>query len=155
MGEVEAGPKIGGTERWVRMRRRFDAPPERVFRAWADPEELARWFPERVDGGLAVGARSSLVWSDHSVAWDVIEANPNHSFVVRWDGSPDDSVVSTLRITIDAAGYGSRLSLDDGPFPIEQPDALQAWASAIERWSEALAMLRAHLDFSVDLRGRG
>ena len=49
-------------ERWVRMRRRFDAPPDRVYRTWADPEELARWFPERVEGGLAVGSRCVLWW---------------------------------------------------------------------------------------------
>lgn len=50
------------------------------------------------------------------------------------------------------ARYGSRLELEGGPFPLDQPGAIEAWAEAIEGWSEALAMLRAHLDFSVDLR---
>jgi hypothetical protein len=35
------------------------------------------------------------------------------------------------------------------------PGAIDAWAKAIEVWSDALAKLRAHLDFSVDLRPRG
>jgi hypothetical protein len=52
------------------------------------------------------------------------------------------------------AGYGSRLALEDGPFPIDQPGAVDAWAKSIDGWSEALAMLRAHLDYSVDLRWR-
>jgi uncharacterized protein YndB with AHSA1/START domain len=28
----------------IRLERRFDAPPKRVFRAWCDPKDLARWI---------------------------------------------------------------------------------------------------------------
>ena len=52
-------------------------------------------------------------------------------------------------------GRWARLDLVDGPFPLDQPGAIDAWAEALENWGEALAMLRAHLDFSVDLRPRG
>jgi uncharacterized protein YndB with AHSA1/START domain len=155
MGAEESGPPGGNTlPRWVRMHRRLTAAPERAFRAWADPEELARWFPDRIEGGLAVGSRSVLVWSERRVWWDVIEADPSHSFVFRWPWPPKDGLVTTVRVTIEAAGYGSLLALEDGPFPIDQPGAFDAWARSIEGWSEALAMLRAHLDFSVDLRWR-
>lgn len=142
-------------ERWVRMRRRLDAPPDRVYRTWTDPEELARWLPERIEGGLAVGSRSGLVWSDHRVWWEVMEATPNRIFTFRRAWQPDDRLVTETRITIDPAGYGTRLELQDGPFPLGLPGALDAWANAIETWSDALAKLRAHIDFSVDLRPRG
>jgi uncharacterized protein YndB with AHSA1/START domain len=155
VSDEEAGPRVGNAlQRWVRMRRRLGAAPERVFRAWADPEELARWFPEQVEGGLAVGLRSMLVWPERRVWWDVIEANPSRSFVFRWPWLPDDTLVTTVKVAIEPVGYGSRLALEDGPFPIERPGTLDAWAKSIEGWSEALAMLRAHLDFSVDLRWR-
>jgi uncharacterized protein YndB with AHSA1/START domain len=146
-----------GTERrrWVRLRRRFNAPPERVFRAWADPEELARWFPEQIEGALAVGSRSVLVWSDRRVWWEVSQVHPNETFVFRWPWLPDGGLVTEVRVTIGPAGYGSRLELEDGPFPLDAPGAIDAWAQAIEIWADALAMLRAHLDFSVDLRPRG
>ena len=49
---------------------------------------------------------------------------------------------------------GSRLVLHDGPYPIDTPAGLEAWAAAIERWTEAVTMLRAYLDFFVDLRPR-
>ncbi|MGZ8562392.1 MAG: SRPBCC family protein [Candidatus Limnocylindria bacterium] len=142
-------------QRWVRMHRRLDAPPDRVYRTWADPEELARWFPERIEGGLAVGSRSVLVWSDHRVWWDVTQARPNRTFAFRWPWLPDEGLVTDVHVTIEPAGYGSRLELEDGPFPLDVAGGIDAWAEAIEVWSDALAKLRAHLDFSVDLRPRG
>jgi uncharacterized protein YndB with AHSA1/START domain len=150
--QVPAGTEL---QRSIRMIRRLDAPPDRVYRTWTDPEELARWFSDRVEGGLAVGSRSVLVWSNRRVWWEVIEARPNRVFAVRWPWLPDDRLVTDVQVTIEAAGYGSRLELRDGPFPLDMPGAIDAWAKAIELWSDALAKLRAHLDFSVDLRPRG
>jgi uncharacterized protein YndB with AHSA1/START domain len=142
------------TNRWIRLRRRLDASPDRVFRAFADPEELARWFPERVEGGLAVGARSLLVWPDQRVWWDVIEAHPSDRFVFRWPWGPSEAIVTTVTLTFSPVGYGSRLEVEDGPFPIGDPAGLDAWAEGLEGWGEALMLLRAHLDFSIDLRPR-
>lgn len=147
-------PLPPGTElqRWIRKRLRLNAPPARVFRAWANPEELARWLPERVEGGLVVGVRSVLVWPNERVWWDVTQAEPSHRFAFRRPWSPGERLVTKVSVTIDPAGYGSRVALEDGPFPLDQPGALEAWGEAIEAWSEALALLRAHLDFSTDLR---
>jgi uncharacterized protein YndB with AHSA1/START domain len=144
-----------GTElsRWVRMRLRLDAPPDRVLRTWSDPEELARWFPEQIEGGLAVGSRSVLVWSDRRVWWEVLEVARGR-FVFRWPWLADEGLITTVSVRVAPAGYGSWLDLEDGPFPLGQPGVLDAWAEAIEGWTRALAMLRAHLDFSVDLRPR-
>jgi uncharacterized protein YndB with AHSA1/START domain len=161
----ERGPAVGDEEttglpsgidlqRWVRISRRLEAPPERVFRAWADPEELARWLPEHIDGGLAVGSRSSLVWPDQRVWWEVVEARSPGTFVFRRPWLPDERLVTKVDVTIEPVGYGSRVRLEDGPFPLDQPGVIEAWTVALEHWSEAIAMLRAHLDFSVDLRRR-
>src|SRR5205809_5178198 len=114
--EALPSPPGAALPRMVRMARRLNAPPERVYRAWADPEELARWFPDRIEGGLAVGARSMLVWPDRRVWWDVIEAHPNRTFVFRWPWLPDQRLITTVSVTIDPAEYGSRLELVDRPF---------------------------------------
>jgi uncharacterized protein YndB with AHSA1/START domain len=142
------------TSRWVRMERRLDTSAERAFRAWSDPEELARWLPEQIDGGLAAGARSVLLWSRARVWWDVQEVHPDDTFVFRRPWTPDESIVTTVRVTVRSVGYGSRVELEDGPFPVEMPGALDAWADAIRTWAEALTMLRAYLDYSVDVRPR-
>ncbi len=154
-GQAETGQaQAGGSERWIRMTRRLMAPPGRVFRAWSDPEELARWLPAQVEGGLAAGARAPLVWPERRVWWEVVEAETPRRFVFRRPWPPMDRFVTTTTITITAVGYGSRVELTDGPFPIDEPGVLDAWAEALQSWTEALAQLRAHLDFSVDIRPR-
>ena len=149
-----ASQAAAGTDRLVRMERRLDASVERVFRAWSDPEELARWLPERIDGGLAAGARTVLLWAGEQVWWDVQEVHPNDTFVIRRPWGPDGSLVTTVRIRISRVGYGSLVALEDGPFPVASPAGLDAWAAAIGTWAEALTMLRAYLDCSVDVRPR-
>ncbi len=148
---LPAGTELNPT---VQMIRRFNAPPERVYRAWSDSEELARWFPDRVEGGLTVGARTILAWEDHRVWWEVLEARSATTFLFRWPWLPDESLITTARVTIQPAGYGTVMQLDDGPFPLDRPGGMDAWAEALEGWGEALAMLRAYVDFSVDLRSR-
>ena len=155
MGD-ETMPLPAGAElpRIIRIVRRLNAPPERVSRAWTDPEELARWLPEQVEGALAVGALTVLVWPDRRVWWDVTEARPGRSFAFRRPWLPDDRLITSVHVTIAPAGYGTRLEVEEGPFPLDQPGVIDAWAEALQRWGEDLAMLRAHLDFSVDIRTR-
>lgn len=142
------------TIRWVRLERRLDSSAERAFRAWSDPEELARWLPDQIEGALAEGTRSVLLWARTRVWWDVQEVHPNDTFVFRRPWTPADELVTTVRIHVRDVGYGCRVELEDGPFPIDTAAGLDAWATAIRTWAEALTMLRAYLDYSVDVRSR-
>ena len=138
--------------RSVHVRRRLDASPERVFRAWSSPEELTTWFPHLVEGSLTPGARSILVWPDQRLWWDVLEAEPDRRFRFRRPWLPDHSIVTDVLVEIEPHGYGSLVRLTDGPFDLEQARALDAYAECLEGWGEALTLLRAQLDFAVDLR---
>lgn len=95
-----------------------------------------------------------LAWPDERVWWDVLEAHPSTTFAFHRPWSTDEKVTTTVRVTVVPVGYGSRVELEDGPFRFDQPGGLEAWAKALESWAEAMTMLRAHLDFSVDLRER-
>jgi uncharacterized protein YndB with AHSA1/START domain len=141
-------------ERWIRLERSFRAPTDRVFRVWTDPEELIRWLSDRVEGSLAPASRSVLVWRRRRLPWDVVSVEPNRRLVVRIPWLPDESLFTTLTVTLEPEGYGTRLRLEDGPFPIDQPATFEAWEEALEAWVETLAGLRAYVDFSVDLRPR-
>jgi uncharacterized protein YndB with AHSA1/START domain len=143
---------LGLRDRWVRVERLLDAPPERVHRAWSDPEELAAWFCRVVEGSLSVGAPSRLVWSDRSVPVDVLESDPPTRFRFRWCLLPDAGVTTEVTAIISRVGYGSRVTVEDGPFQLDEPGAADAYAEAAETWGSALANLRARVDFGVDLR---
>jgi len=136
------------------MERRLDASPERVYRAWSDAETMTTWFAPRVEGSLAVDTRSVLVWSDRRVWLDMQEAEPYQRVRFRWAWQPHDAMATEVTVDILPQGYGTRLTVHDGPFELATSDGLDAWAEAIEGWAEALANLRAQLDFSVDLRRR-
>jgi uncharacterized protein YndB with AHSA1/START domain len=138
--------------RTVRLQRRLDAPPYRVYRAWSSPEALSEWFPESVEGSLAEDTRSTLVFKDRRVWWDVIAAEPNARFQFRWPWLADESYITTATITITPRGYGSLVTLEDGPFDLTRPRVLDAYGECLEGWGEALANMRAVVDYSVDLR---
>ncbi len=141
-------------ERWVRMTRRLISSPDRAYRCFSDPETLARWFPDRVEGSLAPNSRTTLVWPRQRVWWDVVVAESDRRFQARWPWLPDESLVTTFTVTFQRRGYGSLITLEDGPFPIDRPGVLDAWVQAVAGWTEAMDQLRAYLDFSVDIRER-
>jgi len=142
------------TPRMVRMVRRFDAPRARLYRCLVDPEELVRWFAEQIDGSLGLRTRSTLVFPDQRVWWDVITLESDRRFEFRWPWLPDESWETTVSVTLEDAGYGTLLTLTDGPFDLRVPGVLDAYAEACEGWGETLAWLRGWVDFSVELRDR-
>ncbi|MDP8905496.1 MAG: SRPBCC domain-containing protein [Chloroflexota bacterium] len=147
-------PKIALPDpvRTVRLQRRLDAPPYRVYRAWSAPEALSEWFPDSVEGSLAPGTRSILVFPNERVWWEVLAAEPYSRFQFRWPWLADEEWVSTVTVTITPRGYGSLVTLEDGPFDLTAPRVLDAYAECLQGWGEALAHMRAVVDFSVDLR---
>jgi uncharacterized protein YndB with AHSA1/START domain len=149
---VEAQIAISDPVRTVRVQRRLDGEPYRVYRAWASPDALAEWYPDRVEGALAPGTQSTLVFRDHRVTWDVIESEPDTRFQFRWPWLPNDEWTTVVTVTITPRGYGSIVTVEDGPFDLTHPGVLDAYSRCLSGWGEWLANLRAVVDYSVDLR---
>jgi uncharacterized protein YndB with AHSA1/START domain len=102
----------------------FDATPERVWQLWEDPRQLERWwgppsYPATFDKheGLIPGAKMGYHMTgpegDTPASWwEVVEANPPHSLVIR-DGFADDKgepdpdmPITLMNVTIDDIGGG-------------------------------------------------
>jgi uncharacterized protein YndB with AHSA1/START domain len=138
--------------RMIQMSRVVDAPPERVYRAWSDPETVRQWLASSVQGSLLPGVRSSLIFPRHHIDIDVLEADPNSRFRFRWTHPLADSITTEVTVVITPTGYGSTVTLTDGPYEISEEPILDEYARAIEIWAAALIQLRASIDYSVDLR---
>jgi uncharacterized protein YndB with AHSA1/START domain len=106
------------------IERTYDASPERVFHAWADPAAKAKWFgpAEKHDYSLEfrVGGREHMVvqagdgsrFSFDSVYQDIV---PGRRIIHAYDMHRDNAriSVSLATVEIEAHGEGSRLTLTE------------------------------------------
>jgi uncharacterized protein YndB with AHSA1/START domain len=138
--------------RMIKMERIVDAPPERVYRAWSDPETVRQWLVSTVEGSLLPGVRSVLVFPRLRIEIDVLQADPDRTFKFRWTHPVEGGITTEVMVSIRPIGYGSVVSLSDGPYDVSVEDVLDEYARAIEIWAAALTQLRASVDYSIDLR---
>ncbi|MGH2909561.1 MAG: SRPBCC family protein, partial [Solirubrobacteraceae bacterium] len=79
MTVADYGVLIRRDERAIlEYRRRYDHPPERVWRALTEPGELAAWFPTTIDGERAPGAALTF-------RFEQLEIDPFHGEMVAFE----------------------------------------------------------------------
>lgn len=95
------------------IRRRYPVAPEKVWRAWTDPQALIRWFgpgePDSVtvaEVDLRVGGRYHIVFhtpdgEDHDVSGVYQEVVPNRRLVFSWAWRSTPERIS--RVTVELA----------------------------------------------------
>jgi uncharacterized protein YndB with AHSA1/START domain len=125
----------------------FAAPPERVYRAFTDPAEFARWYgppgfpvdPDTVELDARVGGRQHFVMvaeGDASMRsafdgrFDDVVVNALLSSRGAWDGIPGQSEPwpSNLRVELHEENGKTRLQLHEGPHPPGTADlGRQSW----------------------------
>jgi uncharacterized protein YndB with AHSA1/START domain len=132
------------------IQRRYDAAPERVFAAWADPAAKARWFagpeeweagPHELDfreGGIEVSSgwlEGGPVHDYRAIYWEIV---PNERIVWTYELLIDDvrSSVSLVTLELERDGEGTRLTLTEhGAFfdGLEDPDLRGGgWGSILD-----------------------
>lgn len=136
----------------IELERLVDAPPDRVYRMWADPDSVTQWLSYQVRGSLLPGARSVLVFPRYQIEVDVLEAEPDSHFKLRWLHPGDLDLTTDVTATIRPKGWGSVVTLTDGPYDTDVEAVLDEYARAIAIWSAGLTQLRALVDYSIDLR---
>ena len=99
------------------IRRRFKAAPERVFRAWTEPAQIARWFGpgdikvleaefDARSGGRFMIHATSPSGEDLRVSGTVKEAVPNAKLVYTWawQSTPERESLVTVEFKPDRDG---------------------------------------------------
>ena len=125
----------------LELKRSFAAPRERVFRAWTDATEIAKWFgPEGFSNTVHVmdvragGAyRMTMQGPDgaHTVSGVFREIVSPERIVMtwQWEGAPWESVVT---VELKEADGGTELTLTHSGFPDEgaKNDHRKGWESS-------------------------
>lgn len=142
----------------------LDASPERVWRLWADPRQLERWwgpptYPATFTRhDLTPGSRVDYHMTGpegdvHRGYWDVLESRPPRFLHVRDgfagdDGVPDGDLPTTeMRVTIEAVdpeGHRSRMSIESLFPDVEAMERLLSMGAA-EGMTLALGQIDALL----------
>ena len=138
----------------VLITRIFDAPRERVFRAWTDPDEVAAWYgPEQFDTprdririDLRVGGRYELTMvrrgggGEFAIGYEIIELVEPELLVLRSDPMPQAGThePTITRIELHDLGGRTRMILTDGPYA-ESRHAEAGWSAAFDKLAALVA----------------
>jgi len=134
------------------LKRRFNAPPAKVFAAWTDPEKMKRWMgPEGVQGlrceiDARTGGRYRLLMKspdgeEHDVSGVYREVVPNEklSFTWAWKSTPERQSLVTVLLKPD--GDGTLLTLTHEQFFDEtaRDHHRQGWIGSLDKLERFLA----------------
>lgn len=140
------------TSRTVRLHRVLRSPPEKVYRAFLDPDALARWMPPygflckvqhfepRVGGTFKMSFHNFSTGNGHSFGGEYLELVPNQRirYTDRFD-DPNLSGLLTVDVQLTAVFCGTELNVvQDGI-----PDAIPLEMCYLG-WQESMLQL-AHL----------
>jgi uncharacterized protein YndB with AHSA1/START domain len=147
---------VAASDQEVLITRIFDAPRERVFRAWTDPDDVAEWYGpeqfeiprEKVHIDLRVGGRWELMMArrggggEFAIGYDILEVVEPELIVLRSDPMPQAGghEPSIVRVEFHEHGAGTRVTLTDSPQPAEARDRVAAgYDGAFDKLAALLA----------------
>ncbi len=138
----------------ILITRDFDAPRERVFRAWIDPDDVAAWYGpehfdtprERIRIDPRVGGRYELTMvrrddgAEYPIGYDILELVEPKLIVLRSDPIPEVGMhePTTTRVEFHADGSRTRMILTDGPYA-ESGHAAAGWSAAFDKLARVVA----------------
>jgi uncharacterized protein YndB with AHSA1/START domain len=138
----------------VVITRVFDAPRERVFRAWTDPDEVAAWYGpehfdtprERIHIDLRVGGRYELTMvrrdggGEFAIGYEIVELAEPELIVLRSDPMPEMGIhePTITRVELQEVDGRTRMTLTDGPY-VESRHAEAGWSQAFDKLAAFVA----------------
>lgn len=133
----------------IRLHRIFQAPPERVYRAFLDPDALVKWMPPhgftakvhqfdpKVGGTYKMSFKNHTTGSSQSFGGKYLELVPNER-IVHTDEFDDKNLPGTMQVTVTfkKVTVGTELNIvQEGV-----PDVIPAEACYLG-WQESLVLL--------------
>jgi uncharacterized protein YndB with AHSA1/START domain len=118
---------VTATKPSLTLKRRYNAPPAKVYAAWADPEKLKRWMgpehvePLLVEADVRVGGRYRMVMKSpdgeqHDVSGVYREVVPGEKLAFTWAWKSTPERESLVTVTVKPDGDGTLLTLTHEQF---------------------------------------
>jgi uncharacterized protein YndB with AHSA1/START domain len=125
---------------------RTTATPEQVYEAWADPEKIAHWFPDKAEGKAEPGATITWVFEafNYKIPYEVLRAEPGKKFAIRWNPPPGMSA-GILEVIITKEGGETLVRLVNSGFR-EGAEWNDEYDGVDSGWTMALALLKHYLE---------
>lgn len=134
------------------LKRRFKAPPAKVFAAWTEPDKILKWFgPDagpvhEASTDVRVGGRYAVSFStedgeQHHVSGIYREVVPNEKLVFTWAWRTMPERESLVTVLIKPDGTGSLLTLIHEQF-FDEPARdrhRQGWSGCLDKLERYLA----------------
>jgi uncharacterized protein YndB with AHSA1/START domain len=135
------------------FKRRLNAPPEKVYAAWTDPEKIIRWFGRsnakassfRADIDARVGGRFRVSFSTDDEYYEVggvyREVVPNQRLVFSWAWHSTPERESLVTVSLQPDGDGTLLTLShEQLFDSAARDGHErGWIGALDKLEKYLA----------------
>jgi uncharacterized protein YndB with AHSA1/START domain len=133
----------------IRLHRVLRAAPERVYRAFLDPDAMVKWIPPngftgkvqhmdaRVGGSYKMSFTNFTTGKSHSFGGEYVELSPNEC--IRYtDRFDDPNLPGTLQVTVTfkVVSFGTELNITQEGVP----DVIPAEACYLG-WQESLVLL--------------
>ena len=125
---------------------RIKSTPEKVWKAWADPQDIANWFVDRAEGDGKAGQTMRWFFDTFGYVMDipVVESEPGKIFSVAGDDGPD-GMPYLMEITISKDGGDVVMNLVNSGFS-EDPKKSETFEGTVSGWKSALATMKFWLE---------
>ena len=134
------------------IKRRLNAPPEKVYAAWTDPQKVAQWMGPtgtkavQAECDLRVGGRYAIKMimpdDEHNVGGVYREIVPNEKLVFTWAWRSTPERESLVTITFKKDGDGTIMTLLHEQFFDEKArdDHNRGWTGTMDKLEKYLAI---------------
>ena len=132
--------------RIMRVDMRTTATPELVYEAWADPEKIAHWFPDKADGKAEAGATITWIFDkfNYKIPYEVLRAEPGKRFAIRWNPPPGMNA-GILEVTIAKESGETVVRLVNSGFR-EGAEWNDEYEGIDSGWRMSLALLKHYVE---------
>jgi uncharacterized protein YndB with AHSA1/START domain len=132
--------------RIIRAEIRTKATPQQAYDAWADPQKIAHWFPDRAEGKAEPGATITWIFEkfNYRIPYEVLIAQPAEKFAIRWNPPPGMNA-GVLEVTISKEGGETVIRLVNSGFR-EGAEWNEEFEGTDSGWRMALALLKHYLE---------